>query len=118
MKILVTGGAGFIGSHVVDAYIDAGHQVVVVDDLSTGQLSNLNSEAKFYQLDIRDPRLSDVFAEEQPQVINHHAAQIDVRRSVTEPDFDAEVNILGSIKLAQLAIEYASYPAHLPIRRQ
>ena len=106
MKILVTGGAGFIGSHVVDAYIDAGHQVVVVDDLSTGQLSNLNSKAKFYQLDIRDPRLGDVFAEEQPQVINHHAAQIDVRRSVTEPDFDAEVNILGSIKLAQLAIEY------------
>lgn len=106
MKILVTGGAGFIGSNVVDAYIEAGHQVVVVDDLSTGRLSNLNPKAKFYQLDIRDPQLRDVFVEERPQLINHHAAQIDVRRSVADPEFDAEINVLGSIKLARLAVEF------------
>lgn len=106
MKILVTGGAGFIGSHVVDIYIKAGHQVVVVDNLSTGRLSNLNPKAKLYQLDIRDPQLRAVFEEEQPQIVNHHAAQIDVRRSVREPDFDADVNIVGSIKLAKLAIEF------------
>jgi len=106
MKILVTGGAGFIGSNVVDAYIEAGHQVVVVDDLSTGQLSNLNPKAKFYRLDIRDPKLCDVFVEERPEVVNHHAAQIDVRRSVVDPEFDADVNVLGSIKLARFAIEF------------
>jgi UDP-glucose 4-epimerase len=106
MKILVTGGAGFIGSNVVDAYIENGHKVIVVDDLSTGRLSNLNPKAKFYQLDIRDPQLRDVFIEERPQLINHHAAQIDVRRSVADPEFDAEVNVLGSIKLARLAVEF------------
>ena len=106
MKILVTGGAGFIGSNVVDAYIEAGHQVVVVDDLSTGRLSNLNPKAKFYRLDIRDPKLRDVFVEERPEVVNHHAAQIDVRRSVVDPEFDADVNVLGSIKLARFAIEF------------
>jgi len=106
MKILVTGGAGFIGSHVVDTYIEAGHEVIVVDNLSSGRRSNLNPQAKFYQLDIRDPELRNVIAEERPEVINHHAAQIDVRRSVVEPVFDADVNILGSIKLAMLGIEF------------
>ena len=106
MKILVTGGAGFIGSHVVDAYINAGHQVVIVDNLSTGRESNLNPDAKFYHLDIRDPSLREVFEAEQPQIVNHHAAQIDVRRSVDDPQFDADVNVLGSIKVAQLAIEF------------
>lgn len=106
MKILVTGGAGFIGSHVVDMLLENGHQVVVVDDLSTGRRTNLNPAAKFYQLDIRSPEMEAVFAAERPEVIAHHAAQMDVRRSMVDPVFDADVNILGSIKLAQLAIKY------------
>jgi UDP-glucose 4-epimerase len=106
MKILVTGGAGFIGSHVVDAYIEAGHQVVVVDNLSTGRKSNLNPGATFYELDILNPEMRRVFDEERPEVVNHHAAQIDVRRSVADPVFDAEVNIQGSIRVAQLSMEH------------
>lgn len=106
MKILVTGGAGFIGSHIVDAYIEAGHQVVVVDNLSTGRKSNLNPGATFYELDILSPEMRRVFDEESPEVVNHHAAQIDVRRSVDDPVFDAQVNILGSIRVAQLSMEH------------
>jgi UDP-glucose 4-epimerase len=106
MKVLVTGGAGFIGSHVVNMLIDAGHDVVVVDDLSTGRYSNLNPKAKFYQVDIRSDALRAVMDKERPEVISHHAAQMDVRRSVADPIFDADVNILGSIKLAQYAIEF------------
>lgn len=103
MKVLVTGGAGFIGSHVVDACLERGHQVVVVDDLSTGHRQNLNPQAKFYELDIRSPRLREVFETERPQVVNHHAAQMSVRNSVAAPLFDAEVNILGSINLLECA---------------
>ncbi len=103
MKILVTGGAGFIGSHVVNVFIENGHEVVVVDDLSTGRRSNLNPAATFYQVDIRSPQLAEIFEKEQPQVIDHHAAQMDVRRSVEDPLFDADVNVLGSIKLIELA---------------
>ncbi len=103
MKILVTGGAGFIGSHVVDLYIEHGYEVVVVDDLSTGRLSNLNLAATFYQLDIRNPQLEEVFVNERPDIVNHHAAQMDVRRSVAEPLFDADVNILGSLNLIECA---------------
>lgn len=103
MKILVTGGAGFIGSHVVDSYIREGHDVVIVDDLSTGRRSNLNPKATFYQLDIRNPDLEHVFAQEKPDIVNHHAAQIDVRRSVADPVFDASINILGSIHLLECA---------------
>ncbi len=99
MKILVTGGAGFIGSHVVDGYIADGHQVIVIDDLSRGKKENVNPRAKFFQLDIKDPKLEEVFELERPEVVNHHAAQIDVRRSVEEPLYDAEVNILGTINL-------------------
>lgn len=106
MKILVTGGAGFIGSHVVDTYVDQGHQVVVVDDLSTGRRSNINPAAAFYQIDIRSPQLVEVFEKEKPEIINHHAAQMDVRRSVVDPLFDADVNILGSINLLDLAREH------------
>jgi UDP-glucose 4-epimerase len=103
MRILVTGGAGFIGSHVVDACIEAGHTVTVVDDLSTGQRANLHPKAGFVQLDIRDPKLAEVFARERPQVVNHHAAQIDVRRSVADPVHDASVNILGSLNVLECA---------------
>jgi UDP-glucose 4-epimerase len=108
MKIMVTGGAGFIGSHVTDMLIEAGHQVVVVDDLSTGRRSNLNPQAAFYEVDIRSSELEQVFAQEKPEVICHHAAQMDVRRSMDDPLFDADVNIIGSIKLAQLAIRYST----------
>ena len=103
MKVLVTGGAGFIASHVVDAYVKEGFEVVVVDDLSTGRLSNLNPEVTFYKLDIRSPQLAEVFKKEKPDYINHHAAQMDVRRSVVDPLFDANVNILGSINLIECA---------------
>ena len=103
MKVLVTGGAGFIASHVVDLYLERGHEVVIVDDLSTGRESNLNPAAKFYRLDIRDPRLAEVFEKERPDVVNHHAAQMDVRRSVADPLFDADVNIRGSIQVLECA---------------
>ena len=106
MKILVTGGAGFIGSHVVDAYVAAGHEVVVVDNLVSGRITNLNPSAKFYQVDITSPDLGAVFAAERPQVVNHHAAQIDVRKSVADPLFDAQVNILGSIRLFEFCRQY------------
>ena len=103
MKILVTGGAGFIGSHVVDLFVSEGYEVVIVDDLSTGRMSNLNPAATFYQMDIRDPKIVDVFEKERPDYVSHHAAQMDVRRSVVEPLFDADVNILGSINLIEAA---------------
>ena len=103
MKILVTGGAGFIGSHVVEMYLQHGHEVVVLDDLSTGHMANLHPAAHFYQMDIRSPEVADVFERERPQVVNHHAAQMNVRRSVAEPMFDAEVNILGSLNLIECA---------------
>jgi UDP-glucose 4-epimerase len=98
MKILVTGGAGFIGSHVVDAYVGAGHEVVVVDDLSTGKRENLNPKAKFHQLDVQDARVVDLIRDERPAVVNLHAAQMDVRRSVADPVFDARVNVIGLIQ--------------------
>jgi UDP-glucose 4-epimerase len=106
MKIMVTGGAGFIGSHVVDTFVNNGHEVIVVDDLSTGRRSNLNPAAKFYQVDIRSQELAEVFEKERPQIVDHHAAQMDVRRSVDDPLFDADVNVLGSIKLIELARQY------------
>jgi UDP-glucose 4-epimerase len=106
MKVLVTGGAGFIGSHVVDTLISAGYEVVVVDDLSTGRLSNLNPAATFYQVDIRSPQLAEVFEKERPAYVDHHAAQMDVRRSIADPLFDAEVNVIGSINLIECSRRY------------
>lgn len=106
MKVLVTGGAGFIASHVVDLHVKNGYEVVVVDDLSTGRASNLNPAAKFYKVDIRSPQLAEVFEKEKPDFVNHHAAQMNVRRSVAEPLFDADVNILGSINLIECAKKY------------
>jgi UDP-glucose 4-epimerase len=105
-KILVTGGAGFIGSHVVDLFVSKGYEVVIVDDLSTGRASNLNPAAKFYKIDIRDPKIRDIFDAERPDFVSHHAAQMDVRRSVAQPLFDADVNILGSINLIECAKEF------------
>lgn len=105
-KILVTGGAGFIGSHVVDLFLDKGFEVVILDDLSTGRASNLNPAAKFYKMDIRDPKVREIFEAERPDFVSHHAAQMDVRRSVAQPLFDADVNILGSINLIEAAKEF------------
>ena len=105
-KVLVTGGAGFIGSHVVDLFVSKGYEVVIVDDLSTGRVSNLNPAAKFYEIDIRDSKLRDIFDAERPDYISHHAAQMDVRRSVAQPLFDADVNILGSINVIECAKEF------------
>ncbi len=103
MKILVTGGAGFIGSNVVDAYIRLGHDVVVVDNLYSGKMENLNKEAKFYLLDIRSPEFEKVLDIERPEVINHHAAQISVPFSVEDPRFDADVNIQGFVNILEAA---------------
>jgi UDP-glucose 4-epimerase len=101
VKILVTGGAGFIGSHVVDAYLAAGHEVVVVDDLASGSRENLNPAARFFPLDIRSKEVTDLMERERPDVVNHHAAHIDVRRSVADPLYDAGINILGTIALLE-----------------
>ena len=99
MKILVSGGAGFIGSHLVDALVGLGHQVVVVDNLSSGLRQNINPGAKFYQVSIRDQELATIFEQERPQLVYHHAAQINVRRSADNPILDAEENILGSLNV-------------------
>jgi UDP-glucose 4-epimerase len=107
MKILVTGGAGFIGSHVVDAFVREGHDVVVVDDLSMGRREQVHPAARFHQVDIRrrEP-LEEIFRAERPEVVDHHAAQGNLRRSMTEPSFDASVNILGSLVLLELSLAY------------
>jgi UDP-glucose 4-epimerase len=101
MKILVTGGAGFIASHVTDAFVAAGHQVAVLDDMSSGKRENLNPKATFYQVDVRDPGVADVMRRERPEVLCHHAAQMDVRRSVADPVFDAQVNLVGLLNLLE-----------------
>jgi UDP-glucose 4-epimerase len=107
MKILVTGGAGFIASHVSEGYLRRGHSVVIVDDLSTGKRENVPSGAKFFTQDITDSAgMEQIIADERPEIINHHAAQMDVRRSVREPLFDARVNILGALGLLELAVKY------------
>ena len=103
MNILITGGAGFIASHIADAYIAEGHNVVIVDNLSGGVLENINPKAKFYQLDIRSEKLEDVFQKEKIDIVNHLAAQMDVRRSVADPKFDASVNVLGGLNLFESA---------------
>jgi len=105
MRILVTGGAGFIGSHIVDACCNAGHATSILDDLSTGRKENLNPRATFVEGDVRDRDLvSRILREGKIEVIFHQAAQIDVRRSVTDPVFDASVNILGALTLFEAAL--------------
>ncbi len=103
MKVLVTGGAGFIGSNVVDLLVGNDYEVVVVDNLSSGRRTNLNPKAKFYQLDIRDPALLEIFETEMPDFVSHHAAQVDVRRSVADPMYDASINVLGTLNVLEAA---------------
>jgi UDP-glucose 4-epimerase len=105
-KILVTGGAGFIGSHVADRMVEAGHDVVILDNLSSGNIKNVNPKAKFYELDICDGALTDLFVAEMPDFVCHLASQIDVRKSVEEPAYDANVNILGGINLLEHCVKY------------
>ena len=106
MKVLVTGGAGFIGSHLVDALIERGDEVVVIDNLSTGFNENANPHAKLYKLSIGDMGLAQIFEQERPEIVSHHAAQIDLRRSVAEPLFDAQENILGSLNVIVNSVRY------------
>ena len=129
MKILVTGGAGFIGSHLVDRLLQLGHEVAVIDNLATGYRHNLNPRARFYEASLLDSALNEIFQREKPDIVNHHAAQNGVRQSNADPVFDAQHNIIGSIRLIQCCIEhnvrkviYASSggtvygePIHLPV---
>ncbi|MEE9166218.1 MAG: NAD-dependent epimerase/dehydratase family protein [Candidatus Neomarinimicrobiota bacterium] len=106
MKILVAGGAGFIGSHVQDAYLALGHEVVVIDNLYTGRKDFVNRDCRFYEVDIRDAEsIVEIFERERFDVVNHHAAQMDVRASVADPVFDADVNILGGLNLLQASVK-------------
>src|SRR3990172_13009208 len=104
MKILVTGGAGFIGSHVADAYIKLGHEVVIVDDLSTGKKEFVNPKAAFIEADITDQEtIQSIVTVQHPDVINHHAAHIQVGHSVEDPQFDAKANVLGTLNIMEVA---------------
>ena len=106
MKVLVTGGAGFIGSHLVDALIQRGYQVVVVDNLSTGRLENVNPAATFYQVDIYNSELEGIFEKERPELVNHQAAQTVIQKSMEDPVFDAKQNILGSLNLISQCLRF------------
>jgi UDP-glucose 4-epimerase len=106
MRVLITGGAGFIGSHVADAYVARGDDVAVVDSLVTGRRAHVPSAARFYQADIRDPAMQEIVAAERPQLISHHAAQASVTASTRDPVQDASVNVLGTVHLARLALEF------------
>ncbi len=102
-KILVTGGAGFIGSHLSDALVAAGHDVVVLDSLVSGKRENLNADARFVQADVRSPEASEAITDFQPEVVFHEAAQMDVRKSVEDPAYDTDVNLVGLVRVAEAA---------------
>jgi UDP-glucose 4-epimerase len=106
LKVLVTGGAGFIGSNVVDLLLASGHEVVVVDNLATGREGHLNPRAAFYRLDIVQDALARVLAAERPQVVIHHAAQISVPTSMRDPAFDAKVNVVGTLRLLEACVRH------------
>jgi UDP-glucose 4-epimerase len=102
MRILITGGAGFIGSNIADAFLARGHEVGVLDDLSSGKRENLPARARFFQHDISSPEVAGVVDAFRPEVLCHHAAQIDVRASVADPARDAGINIIGTLRLLEL----------------
>jgi len=110
LKVLVTGGAGFIGSHIADRLVADSHELVLVDDLSTGHVDHLHAKARFYQMDLQSPWLDELFRIERPEAVVHQAAQASVRRSVENPVFDASVNVLGTAALLQAS-------AHHGVRR-
>ena len=106
MKILVTGGAGFIGSHVVDAYVAAGHEVAVLDNLSTGREENVNPKAPLHRVDVRDlDRVREAIGAFKPDVVNHHAAQAEVPKSVADPGYDAHVNVVGGLNVLRACVD-------------
>lgn len=105
-KIIVTGGAGFIGSNLVDALISSGHEVVVIDSLVSGRKSYINKSARFYRLDINSKKIARIFAKEQPEFVYHLAAQIEVAKSVLDPKHDNEVNILGALNILENCRKY------------
>jgi len=108
VKILVTGGAGFIGSHVVDAYLAAGHEVAVLDNLSTGRQENVNPAARLLRVDVRDKgQVAEAVATFRPQVVSHHAAQAEVPRSVADPGYDAEINIVGGLNVLKACVDHS-----------
>jgi len=108
MKILVTGGAGFIGSHVVDAYVEAGHEVAVADNLSTGNEGNVNRKARLIKLDVREPNeVERAISDFKPDLVNHHAAQSEVPRSVADPAYDASVNVVGGLNVLKAAVDHS-----------
>ncbi len=103
--VLITGGAGFIGSHLADAYRARGFRVVLVDNMVHGQSTFLNSQDTFYQVDICSPEIKTIFKKEQPDIVNHHAAQIDLLKSISDPLADIQVNVLGTVNLLQAAVQ-------------
>ncbi|MDR2426237.1 MAG: NAD-dependent epimerase/dehydratase family protein [Endomicrobium sp.] len=106
MKILITGGAGFIGSNIADAAVENSHKIVILDNLSSGKKENINKKAKFYKADIVNAKkVSEIFKREKPDIIIHCAAQIDVRKSVSDPKHDAKINILGSLNILKACVE-------------
>lgn len=106
MNILVTGGAGFIASHVADKYIELGHNVVIIDNLSSGKKENLNPKAIFYKMDIQDRNVEEIFKKHRFDAVNHHAAQMDVRKSVEDPIFDARTNVIGLLNILQNSVKH------------
>ena len=106
MRVLVTGGAGFIGSHVADAYRAAGHEVAVVDDLSSGFRTNIHPGHRFWHLDVRSAEIHSAIQEFQPEIVSHHAAQMSVSASVRDPRHDADINILGTLNLLEAAVRH------------
>ncbi|MEE2863158.1 MAG: NAD-dependent epimerase/dehydratase family protein [Gemmatimonadota bacterium] len=104
-RVLVTGGAGFIASHVSEAYLACGDEVWIVDDLSSGKRVNIPDGATFIEMDVRDPKIRGLFEEVRFDLVNHHAAQIDVRSSVSDPINDASINLLGLLNIAEAAVE-------------
>jgi len=128
MSILITGGAGFIGSHITDELISNGYDVIVIDNFITGKKENINSDAKFYKIDIRNPDLDKVFQENKIEYVIHQAAQASVGVSMNKPDYDMSVNIQGSLNLLSLSSKYGvkkfiaastaavyGHPEYLPI---
>src|SRR3954468_14735728 len=109
MKVLVTGGAGFIGSHIADAFINRGDDVVILDNLSSGRIENVNERATLVQGDITDAELvQELFRTHKFEIVNHHAAQLDVRKSVANPIFDCTTNVIGTLSLLEAARETGS----------